>query len=174
MTKALALALVGSVALTAAAPAVAQTQSEETRFQQAQDRFDRELAAYRAEVDRYRDAARRNTGGTGYYDNRQGYNSGTQYDDNTYYDPSRDYRTGNYQERVLAENDRVYRGSDGRYYCRRQDGTVGLVVGAGLGAILGNVIDGGRSRVLGTILGGLGGGLAGRAVQQRQQDLRCR
>ncbi|MBX9885887.1 MAG: hypothetical protein K2X68_13040, partial [Novosphingobium sp.] len=35
------------------------------------------------------------------------------------------YREDNrrYRERRLSANDRVYRGQDGRYYCRRPDGT---------------------------------------------------
>ena len=67
----------------------------------------------------------------------------------------------------------VYRGSDGRYYCRRTDGTTGLVVGAGAGALLGRAIDGGRSRAVGTIFGGVLGALLGREVE-RNADLRCR
>ena len=39
--------------LAAATPAVAQTQAEEQRFQQAQQRFNGELNAFRAEFDRY-------------------------------------------------------------------------------------------------------------------------
>ncbi len=41
------------------------------------------------------------------------------------------------------------------------------------GGILGNVIDGGRSRILGTLLGGAAGALAGRAVDQNA-TVRCR
>ena len=65
-----------------------------------------------------------------------------------------------------------YRGSDGRYYCRRSDGTTGLVVGAGAGALLGNAIDGGRNRVGGTVIGGVLGALLGREVE-RNADVRC-
>jgi hypothetical protein len=42
-----------------------------------------------------------------------------------------------------------WRGSDGRLYCRRGNGTVGLVVGAAGGALLGRAVDGGRSRCSG-------------------------
>ena len=41
-----------------------------------------------------------------------------------------------YEERRLGPNDEVYRGSDGRYYCKRSDGTTGLVIGAVGGARL--------------------------------------
>ena len=88
------------------------------------------------------------------------------------------YREDNarYQERQLGYNDRVYRGQDGRYYCRRPDGTTGLVVGAAVGGLLGNLIAPGGSKVLGTILGAGGGALAGNAIDKDAQrnDARCR
>ena len=46
-----------------------------------------------------------------------------------------------YRERRLSRNDRVYVGRDGRYYCRRGNGTTGLVIGAAGGALLGNQIE---------------------------------
>ena len=92
----------------------------------------------------------------------------------TDYDAARDYRDGpNYQERRLAENDQVYRGSDGRYYCKRNDGTTGLVVGAVGGGVIGNVIDGGHNRVAGTLIGGALGALAGKAIDQ-SSNVSCR
>jgi opacity protein-like surface antigen len=92
----------------------------------------------------------------------------------TDYDASRDYRDDpRYQERRLTSQDEVYRGSDGRYYCKRSDGTTGLIVGGAGGALLGNVIDGGRSRTAGTLIGGALGALLGRSVDQNS-DVRCR
>jgi hypothetical protein len=88
------------------------------------------------------------------------------------YDPSRYYRPG--RETVLGANDRVYAGQNGQYYCRRSDGTTGLIVGAAGGGILGNVIDGGHSRTVGTLLGAAIGGLAGRAIDQSNSQIRCR
>lgn len=78
-----------------------------------------------------------------------------------------------YRERRLDRNERIYRGQDGRYYCRRPDGTTGLVVGAITGGILGNLIAPGGSEELGTILGAIAGGLAGQAID-RADDVRCR
>ena len=49
--------------------------------------------------------------------------------------------------------------------------TVATVVGAGIGAILGNVIDGGRERTAGTLLGGVAGGVA--ANQLAKDNTRC-
>lgn len=112
----------------------------------------------------------------GQYSNGQ-YNDPRYADRNENYDASRDYRDDpRYQERVLANNDRVYRGSDGRYYCKRADGTTGLIIGGAGGAILGNVIDGGHSRIVGTLLGGALGAIAGRAVDRSQtpSEIRCR
>ena len=58
-------------------------------------------------------------------------------------------------------------------YCKRGDGTVGLVIGGASGALLGNIIDGGRHRTAGTLIGGAIGALVGKSVAE-QQDLRCR
>ena len=59
-----------------------------------------------------------------------------------------------------------WRGDDGRYYCRRPNGTTGLVVGGALGALLGREVDGGRDRTLGTVVGAAGGALLGRELQR--------
>lgn len=72
----------------------------------------------------------------------------------------------------LSSNDRVWRGNDGRYYCKRKNGTTGLIIGAAAGALLGRELDGGRSRTLGTILGGAGGALLGREIDRG--GLKCR
>jgi len=115
---------------------------------------------------------------------RRGYGGGySQYDydrpDPSYngYDASRYYRNDNrrYRERQLGYNDRVYRGSDGRYYCRHNDGTTGLVVGGIAGGALGAAIAPGGSGVLGALLGAAGGALAGRAIDKDStRDARCR
>ena len=81
------------------------------------------------------------------------------------YDARRYYRQ-RAEERRMAENDRIYRGSDGRYYCRRSDGTTGLVVGALAGGVLGNVLAPGGSETLGTLLGAGGGALIGHEIDR--------
>ncbi|HEX8383640.1 MAG TPA: glycine zipper 2TM domain-containing protein [Sphingomonas sp.] len=162
-------------------PAIAQSAADEARMRQAQDRFDREYQNFRQELDRYqslRGAGYRGpaTGG-GYrtapavpYDDRSPYADER---DEGEYDAARYYRAGpNYRDRVLGSDERVYAGQDGRYYCRRPDGTTGLILGAGAGGILGNIIDGGRSRTVGTLLGGAAGALGGRAIEQN--SVRCR
>ncbi len=72
----------------------------------------------------------------------------------------------------LANDDRVWRGNDGRYYYKRRNGTTGLLIGAAVGALLGRELDGGRTRTLGTILGGAGGALIGRSIDRG--EVRCR
>ena len=121
-------------------------------------------------------------GGYGYYD--RGY-----YDRNGRYDwdrpdPNRgryyadDYHRSDrrYRERRLSNNDRVYRGRDGKYYCRRNDGSTGLIVGGIAGGVAGNVIAPGGSETLGTVLGAIGGAVAGRAIERsgNNNDVRCR
>ena len=171
--------LAAAAVLAVGAPAVAQSQSDEARFDQAQRRFDNETALYRQAVDQYRASVRRGPAGGGYYDPRNNdprYND-PRYNDPRYNDPRADYDwQGSYRPssgagRYLSRDDTVYYGTDNRAYCRRSDGTTGLVVGAALGGVFGNVIDGGRQRTLGTLLGGAGGALLGRSIEQNQ--VRC-
>ncbi len=178
--------LVATGCMVLATPALAQSRSDDARFDAAQQRFARELSIYQQEFDRYQQARANRGGGyrdDGGYDQRQ--QQGYQDDqrnrddrDENGYDASRYYRPGdNYQERTLSNDDRVYRGSDGRYYCKRNDGTTGLIVGAVGGGVLGNVIDGGHSRAVGTILGGVIGAVAGQAIDRnahKDDQVRCR
>jgi hypothetical protein len=71
-----------------------------------------------------------------------------------------------------GRRERAWRGRDGRYYCRRDDGTTGLLIGAGVGALLGREIDRRGDRTHGTVLGAVGGGLLGREIDRG--DVRCR
>ena len=91
---------------------------------------------------------------------------------NGYY-ADRYYREGpQYRERRLSRNERIYRGQDGRYYCRRNDGTTGLIIGGLAGGALGNAIAPGGSETLGTVLGAIAGALIGREVDR--DNVRCR
>jgi hypothetical protein len=87
-------------------------------------------------------------------------------------DRDRDWDDRRWEGRRLGRRDRVWRGNDGRYYCRRDNGTTGLVIGAGVGALLGRTIDTRGDRTLGTLLGAVGGGLLGREVDRG--EVRCR
>jgi hypothetical protein len=88
------------------------------------------------------------------------------------YYADQEYRRGNYEPRRLSSNDRVYRGQDGRYYCRRPDGTTGLIIGGLGGGVLGNLIAPGGSKTLGTLLGAGAGALVGRAIDR--DNVTCR
>ncbi|WP_298167960.1 glycine zipper 2TM domain-containing protein [Novosphingobium sp.] len=82
-------------------------------------------------------------------------------------------RYGRYAEpRPLTSRDRVWRGRDGRYYCKRSNGTTGLVIGAVGGALVGRTIDTRGDRTLGTLLGAAGGALLGREIER--SGSRCR
>ena len=77
-----------------------------------------------------------------------------------------------YQERPMSRDEQVYRGSDDRYYCRRSDGTAGLVVGGIAGGVLGDAIAPRGSRTLGTLLGAIGGAAIGQSVDSNSTHCR--
>jgi hypothetical protein len=81
-------------------------------------------------------------------------------------------RYGHYTDpRPLTRTDHVWRGHDGRYYCRRDNGTTGLIIGGAAGALLGHSLAGSGDRTLGALLGGAGGALIGREIDRG--SLRC-
>lgn len=133
--------------------------------------------------DRPRYSSDGQAGDWGYYD-RSTYDQYGRYDynnpnprDGGYY-ADRYYRENpRYRERQLRNDDRVYRGRDGRYYCRRSDGSTGLIIGGIAGATLGAIIAEGDSKPLGVIIGAIGGAAVGSAIDNngnRNPDVRCR
>ena len=109
---------------------------------------------------------------------RQDWRRWSRYDYNRYepgyrgYYADRYYRDGRYYpDRRLSYNDRIYRGQNGRYYCRRSDGTTGLIIGGGLGALAGNQINLGGSKTVRTIIGGAAGAIIGREIDRG--NMRC-
>lgn len=98
----------------------------------------------------------------------EGYRGG--YQGNSGYQGDSGYnRTASYDEPV----NQSWRGSDGQYYCRRSNGTTGLVIGAVAGGVLGHEVVGRfGDRTLGALLGAAGGALLGRAVDKGTS--RCR
>ncbi len=194
MQKLIAGSMLGVVLMTgAAAPALAGDRDHASRGEVRRDRQDvrEERREYRDALRRgdrrdireerreYRDAKRelredrRDLRRDRREVRRDDWRTYRNYDYNRYdprygnYYADRYYRDGSYyQPRRLTYNDRIYRGQDGRYYCRRDDGTTGLIVGALGGGVLGNVIAPGGSKTLGTILGAVGGGLLGRTIDR--------
>lgn len=80
---------------------------------------------------------------------------------------------GDYYGEPVYANTRIWRGGDGRYYCRRSNGTTGLLIGAAGGALLGREVAGRYGdRTLGAILGAAGGAILGRAIDRG--NTRCR
>ena len=88
--------------------------------------------------------------------------------------PANGYRNhhGDIQYRRTDNGVRYWQGQDGRYYCKRGDGTVGLLVGAALGALLGRAVDTRGERVTGTVLGAAAGALVGNELASGRT--RCR
>jgi hypothetical protein len=84
-------------------------------------------------------------------------------------------RDGRYNDRyndrydrraVRGWNGQSWRGNDGRTYCRRDNGTTGLLIGGAVGALAGNEIAGRGDRTVGAIIGGIGGALLGRTIDR--------
>ncbi len=95
-----------------------------------------------------------NNGGYGY---QNGYNGGY---NNRYDEP-------------VYRNTRTWRGDDGRNYCRRSDGTTGLLIGGAVGGLIGHEVAGRRGdKTLGVILGAGIGALAGRAIDRSGSSCR--
>ena len=113
---------------------------------------------------------------------------GRHYDDRRYYREDRRYYREDRQDyrdtrpyymrydrnwgRPVYRDTRIWRGRDNRYYCEREDGTTGLLVGAGVGALIGHEVAGrGGDRTLGAIIGGAAGALLGRSIDR--SSTRC-
>lgn len=81
---------------------------------------------------------------------------------------------GGYRQRYYTTNNgiRYWQGGDGRYYCRRANGTTGLLIGGVAGALIGRSIDSRGDHAVGTILGAAGGALLGREIDR--SGSRCR
>ena len=85
---------------------------------------------------------------------------GNRYDDRGYYGEP------------VQRNTRIWRGRDGQYYCRRENGTTGLLIGAAVGGLVGHEVAGRRDRTIGTLLGAVGGAFLGREIDR--SNARCR
>ena len=187
MRTAILAAAVAAIALPAI-PAAAQSAPYQSNYQYqvtvrgAQNAYYRDLRHARTPQQRYRarvryQAALREARRDRRYDSQQArdWHDYRNYDYNRYetgqngYYADQYYRDGsNYQPRTMSADERVYVGRDNKYYCRRSDGTTGLIVGGLGGGVLGNVIAGGGSRTLGTLLGGAAGALLGRQIERDQ------
>jgi len=72
----------------------------------------------------------------------------------------------------INSNTRIWRDNDGRYRCKKDNGTTGLLIGGAVGGLAGHEIAGGGDKLLGTVLGAAGGALLGREIDR--DKYRCR
>lgn len=127
----------------------------EARQERREDR--RDQRRYNRQGDRY-------GYNNGYGNERYGYNGyyGNNYNYGQYYN-SRGYYSGP-----------TWRGNDGRYHCRRSDGTTGTIIGGAAGALIGSQVAGRGDRTLGAVLGGVLGAVIGNSVDRDDGGRRCR
>ena len=117
----------------------------------------------------------------GYYGNsygtNQGYYGNSYGSGQTYYGNRQSSAYGNnysqYYDRSGYYSGPTWRGDDGRYYCRRSDGTTGTIVGGAAGALIGRSVAGNGDRTLGTIIGGAIGAVIGNSVERSSNRQRC-
>lgn len=76
------------------------------------------------------------------------------------------------RDQRVNSNTRIWRGNDGRYRCKRDNGTTGLLIGGAVGGLAGHEIAGNGDKLLGTVLGAAGGALLGREIDK--DKYRCR
>lgn len=69
---------------------------------------------------------------------------------------------------------RYWRGNDGRYRCKKSNGTTGLLIGGVAGALAGRAVDTRGDRTVGTLLGAAGGAVLGREIDRGGSRSRCR
>lgn len=66
------------------------------------------------------------------------------------------------------DNRSEWRGRDGRTYCKKSDGTTGLIIGGVGGALAGRAIDTRGERTTGTLLGAAAGALIGKSIDSKR------
>ena len=91
-------------------------------------------------------------------------------------DNDRGYQRGHHKQKYHRTDNGIqyWRGDDGRYRCRRSNGTTGLLIGGVAGALIGRSIDTRGDRAVGTVLGAAGGALLGREIDRGGSRERCR
>jgi len=77
-----------------------------------------------------------------------------------------------HHDRTTDNGIRYWKGNDGRTYCRKSNGTTGLLIGGVAGALVGRTIDTRGDRTPGTLIGAVGGALIGREIER--SSARCR
>ena len=88
------------------------------------------------------------------------------------FDRQRDRERRYARDQRVNNNTRIWRGNDGRYRCKKDNGTTGLLIGGAVGGLAGHEIAGNGDKLLGTVLGAAGGALLGREIDR--DKYRCR
>lgn len=89
-----------------------------------------------------------------------------------FYDRKRDRDRRYHRDQRVSNNTRIWRGNDGRYRCKKDNGTTGLLIGGAVGGLAGNQIAGSGDKLLGTVIGAGAGALLGREIDR--DKYRCR
>lgn len=89
-----------------------------------------------------------------------------------FFDRKRDRDRRYYRDQRISNNTRIWRGNDGRYRCKKDNGTTGLLIGGAVGGLAGNEIAGRGDKLLGTVIGAGAGALLGREIDR--DKYRCR
>jgi hypothetical protein len=184
MKTGLALAAAALMAFGASAPALADDDWKRDNRRWSQDRDDRrwddrrdrrdEARAYR---NGYRDGWRAENRRDGWRGQTwRGSNNGYRYDDrgnwNGNWNGNSNYRYPTWRGASVNGSAPYWWGNNGQVYCRRQDGTAGLIVGALAGGTLGNVIAREGDKRLGSVIGGTLGAVLGNELAKG--NVRCR
>lgn len=163
MRKKIALGIVAAALAVPAVSAPAAAQNYYGGYYSASPYdLNRDGRVTRAEERRVREMQRQQARRGGYYGNSYGYNQGGYY-------PQQSYNNGPYSRYYNQQgyySGPTWRGNDGRYYCRRSDGTTGTLIGGAAGALIGSQVAGRGDRTIGAILGGAVGALIGREVDR--------
>ncbi|QIG79223.1 glycine zipper 2TM domain-containing protein [Stakelama tenebrarum] len=91
----------------------------------------------------------------------------------TYVAPRPAPRYANYYDTRGYYNGPVWRGDGGRYYCHRQDGTTGILIGGVAGALIGSSLDRPGDST-GALIGGILGAVIGNEIATDDNGRRCR
>ena len=89
-----------------------------------------------------------------------------------FYKKRKDRRYYASRDERVNSNTRIGRGNGGRYRCKKDNGTTGLLIGGAVGGLAGHEIAGNGDKLLGTVLGAAGGALLGREIDK--DKYRCR
>ena len=76
------------------------------------------------------------------------------------------------RDQRVNSNTRIWRDNDGRYRCKKDNGTTGLLIGGAVGGLAGHESAGSGDTLLGTVIGAAGGALIGREIDR--DKYRCR